>query len=73
MPTQSPQHRSSSSDVWLSSAEVRAWLSISHEGLDELVACGVLKSTPSCHGFQAIFRASDVAKIAAERSQRVTA
>jgi hypothetical protein len=62
------ESRTSSSDVWLSSAETRAWLQLSHDELDDLVERGVLKSTPSRLNLKPIFRGSDVAKIAAKRA-----
>jgi hypothetical protein len=73
MSTQTVSSKSSTEDVWLSSAETRAWLQLSHDELDDLVSRGVLKSTPSRVNLKPIFRGSDVAKIAAKRSQRVPA
>ena len=73
MSAQSASSTSSIADVWLNSAEVRAWLELSHEELDDLVASGAIQSTPSRLNLKPIFKASDVSKLAAERSQAVPA
>jgi hypothetical protein len=68
MSTQTASSKGSIADVWLSSAEVRAWLQVSHDELDDLVSRGVLKSTPSQVNLKPVFKASAVSKIAAKRA-----
>jgi hypothetical protein len=69
MPTQTARRQSKpSGEVWLSSAEVRAWMGLSHEELDALVARGTLTARSMWKGLKPVFAASEVAALA-ERSR----
>jgi hypothetical protein len=69
MPTQVEKQTDTGGEVFLSGAEVRAWMQLSHEQLDRLVANGVLRAIPSRYGFKPIFKATEVASLAKTRSK----
>jgi hypothetical protein len=58
-------------DVFLSGAETRAWLEISHDELDGLIKRGLLEPTPSRVNLKPVFDARAVSRLAAKRSRLV--
>jgi hypothetical protein len=62
-----PAKSSTQQDVLINSAEVRAWLEMSHDQFDALLASGRLKAAPAPPGLPTVFSAAHVAKLAKER------
>jgi hypothetical protein len=56
-------------DVFLSGAETRAWLGISHDELDRLIKRDVLKPILSRVNLKPVFKASAVARLAAKTTR----
>jgi hypothetical protein len=61
--------KGSGEDVWLNSAEVRAWLQVDHQGLDDLVSSGILRARMSANTLRQLFNADEVAEVAALRGR----